>query len=240
MWPQKAVACLPIVGSGHSQIEQMAFLARLFSKKTSRGIAITLLSCVVGVKNFNLGHNFLISERISFILGHNVPLGKTSDMLYFCVTLTSGWPWPWWSKVVKLTTLAITFLLVNGFASYLDTSSFGQTLWPAILLCDLDLWMTLTLMVKSCEINNLGHNFLISEQIYFILWHNVPIFKTSDMPYFCLTLTSEWPWPWWPKVVKLTAERWHPHAVLLFSHVNEHRPVSILQDLVVNYIKLQQ
>ena len=52
---------------------------------------LLLLCCPAsgGVKNFNIGHNFLISDPIYFILGHNVPLGKTSDMPYFCVTLTS-------------------------------------------------------------------------------------------------------------------------------------------------------
>ena len=49
----------------------------------------------------NCAHNFIKSEQISYILGHNTPVVNTSDLPYFCMTFILEWPWLWKSKVVK-------------------------------------------------------------------------------------------------------------------------------------------
>ena len=90
-------------------------------------------------KNFNIGHNFLISQPIYFILGHNNPWDKTFQMTYSYVTMT--------------------------------------------------LKMTLKMKVKFIKKFNIGHNFLISEWIYFILGHNNPWDKRFPVTNSYVTLT---------------------------------------------------
>ena len=43
-------------------------------------------------KNFNLAHNFLISEWIHFIFGHNIPWDKSFQLPSSVMTLTQKWP----------------------------------------------------------------------------------------------------------------------------------------------------
>ena len=49
---------------------------------------MTLSSKVNASKNFNIGHNLLISEWIYFILVHNTPLDNTSPLTYIYISLT--------------------------------------------------------------------------------------------------------------------------------------------------------
>ena len=66
-----------------------------------------------------------------------------------------------------------------------------QDLSTDIYFFYLDPWMTLTLRIQFLKNSNIGHNFLISDWIYFILGHNTPWDKTFQLAYIFFDLD---PW----------------------------------------------
>ena len=72
-------------------------------------------------KKTNLAHNFLITELIHFIFGHNIPWDKSFQLPSSLMTLTPKWPWPSRSNLQKSAAL-------GALSSYSDILVWNKSL----------------------------------------------------------------------------------------------------------------